>query len=62
MASGLTILLVTIIFCFCMLLHFINKKESRLSLMDKFSLSFLVTAVIYFAYQIMKSIKMEVIC
>ena len=62
MARELTILLVTIIFCFCVLLHFINKKESRLSLLDKFSLSFLVTAVVYFGYQIMKSIKMEVIC
>lgn len=55
MARELTILAVlaaTIIFCFCVLLHFINKKEERLSLLDKFSLFSLVTTVIYFAYQI----------
>ncbi len=51
MARELTILTVNSIFCFCVLLHFINKKTQRLTLLDKFSILALVTTVVYFAYQ-----------
>lgn len=51
MARELTILAATIIFCFCMLLHFINKKTQRLTFLDKFSIFALVTTVVYFVYQ-----------
>lgn len=51
MAREVVILATTIIFCFCMLLHFINKKVAKLSLLDKFSIFALVTTVVYFVYQ-----------